>query len=165
MEPKLIQLQFLYYYVHIGCNSHRIPPWRGLQNLICNNEPRCRHEIGEKVAVECFYVTILSYAWRDWGKARRTLRRPVRDECSSGFKIRRATVTKLDAQTWTSVMASHTDCATRTATRFFSEFLGFHLSVTFHRGSPCSCIIWWMNNRSQFIDIVSLTQSSWTTIE
>jgi hypothetical protein len=31
--------------------------------------------------------------------------------------------------------------------RFFSEFFGFPLSISFHRGSPYSCIIWGMNKR------------------
>jgi hypothetical protein len=30
---------------------------------------------------------------------------------------------------------------------FLSEFFGFSLSITFHRGSPYSSIIWRMNNR------------------
>jgi len=31
--------------------------------------------------------------------------------------------------------------------RFFSEFFGFPLSVSFHRGCPYSYIIWGMNSR------------------
>jgi hypothetical protein len=31
--------------------------------------------------------------------------------------------------------------------RFFSEFFGFALSVSFCRGSARSCIVWGMNNR------------------
>jgi hypothetical protein len=31
--------------------------------------------------------------------------------------------------------------------RFFSEFLGFPLSISFHPSSACSCITWRMNKR------------------
>jgi hypothetical protein len=31
--------------------------------------------------------------------------------------------------------------------RFFSEYFGFTLSISFHRGSPYLYIIWEMNNR------------------
>jgi hypothetical protein len=34
-----------------------------------------------------------------------------------------------------------------TGTRFLSKFFCFILSVAFHRGSPCSHIIWGMNSR------------------
>jgi hypothetical protein len=31
--------------------------------------------------------------------------------------------------------------------KFFSEFIGFRLSISLHHGSPYSHIIWGMNNR------------------